>query len=87
MVIEKKAFKKLFSFVEAFPHYFLGSNADLPIVGGAILSHEHFQGGHYEFPMARAEYEYEFKVSGFEDVRAGIIKWPMSAIRIQHEEP
>ena len=87
MVIEKKAFKKLFSFVEAFPHYFLGSNADLPIVGGSILSHEHFQGGHYEFPMARAEYEYEFKVSGFEDVRAGIIKWPMSAIRIQHEEP
>ncbi len=85
MKIEKATFRKLFDFVEQFPHYFLGSNADLPIVGGSILSHDHFQGGHYEFAMERAEYIREFTVNGFEDVRAGIIRWPLSVIRLQSE--
>lgn len=82
MVINKGAFEKLLSFVELFPHYFVGSNADLPIVGGSILTHEHFQGGNYEFAMAKAETETPFTFKGFEDVRAGIVKWPMSVIRI-----
>ena len=82
MKIDKSAFRKLFDFVKLFPHYFIGSNADLPIVGGSILSHEHFQGGHYEFAMAKAETEKEFTVKGFEDVNCGIVKWPMSVIRI-----
>ena len=82
MKIEKAAFVKLFDFVKLFPHYFLGSNADLPIVGGSILSHDHFQGGSYEFAMAKAPVEREFTVAGFEDVKAGIVKWPMSVIRI-----
>ncbi len=82
MKIDKSAFRKLFDFVEQFPHYFIGSNADLPIVGGSILSHEHFQGGHYEFAMAKAEIEKSFTVPGFEDVKCGIVKWPMSVIRI-----
>ncbi|MCR5451721.1 MAG: UDP-glucose--hexose-1-phosphate uridylyltransferase, partial [Lachnospiraceae bacterium] len=82
MKIEKAAFIKLFDFVEQFPHYFLGSNADLPIVGGSILSHDHFQGGHYEFAMERAEVIEEFKVRGFEDVKCGIVKWPLSVIRL-----
>ncbi len=82
MVIDKNAFIKLFSFVEQFPHYFIGSNADLPIVGGSILSHEHFQGGHYEFPMARAEVEKEIVFKGYENVKAGIVKWAMSVIRL-----
>ena len=82
MVINKSAFNKLFDFVEQYPHYFVGSNADLPIVGGSILSHEHFQGGHYEFAMAKAEVERRLVFSGFENVEAGIVKWPMSVIRL-----
>lgn len=82
MVIDKGAFRKLFSFTEQFPHYFIGSNADLPIVGGSILSHEHFQGGHYEFPMAKAEIEKEIVFKGYENVKAGIVKWAMSVIRL-----
>ena len=86
MKIEHNTFVKLFQFVEQFPHYFVGSNADLPIVGGSILSHDHFQGGHYEFAMAKAPVERGFKVTGFEDVQAGIVKWPMSVIRIAHTD-
>lgn len=82
MKIDKSAFQKLFDFVKQFPHYFIGSNADLPIVGGSILSHEHFQGGHYEFPMAKAPVEQAFSFEGFEQVKAGIVKWPMSVIRL-----
>ena len=83
MVIDKAAFCKLLDFVTAFPHYFVGSNADLPIVGGSILSHEHFQGGHHSFPMERAPVEREVVFAGFEDLKAGIVKWPMSVLRIQ----
>lgn len=82
MKIEHGTFCKLFDFVKQFPHYIVGSNADLPIVGGSILSHDHFQGGNYEFAMAKAPVEREFTVAGFEDVKAGIVKWPMSVIRI-----
>lgn len=82
MKIDRAAFVKLLDFVEKFPHYFVGSNADLPIVGGSILTHEHFQGGNYEFAMAKAPIETEVKFSGFDDVEAGIVKWPMSVIRI-----
>ena len=82
MVIDRSAFAKLFDFVEQFPNYFLGSNADLPIVGGSILAHEHFQGGRYEFAMARAGIEHPLVFKGFEDVEAGILKWPMSVIRL-----
>ena len=82
MKIDHAAFCKLFDFVKQFPHYFVGSNADLPIVGGSILSHDHFQGGHYEFAMAKAPMEESFQVRGFEDVEAGIVKWPMSVIRL-----
>lgn len=82
MKIEHNTFCKLFDFVKQFPHYFVGSNADLPIVGGSILSHDHFQGGHYEFAMAKAPVERSFTVKGFEDVEAGIVKWPMSVIRL-----
>ena len=82
MKIDKPAFTKLLDFVEKFPHYFVGSNADLPIVGGSILTHEHFQGGNYEFAMAKAPIETKVTFSGFEDVQAGIVKWPMSVIRI-----
>ena len=82
MKIDRAAFVKLFDFVKQFPHYFLGSNADLPIVGGSILSHDHFQGGHYEFPMAKAGVDREFTVKGFEDVKAGVVNWPMSVIRL-----
>lgn len=82
MKIDKPAFIKLLDFVEKFPHYFVGSNADLPIVGGSILTHEHFQGGNYEFAMAKAPIETKVTFSGFEDVQAGIVKWPMSVIRI-----
>ena len=82
MVIDESAFEKLLDFVAQFPHYFAGSNADLPIVGGSILSHEHFQGGRYEFPMAKAPIEREYVFGGFEDVCAGIVKWPMSVIRL-----
>ncbi len=83
MKIDRGTFCKLFDFVKLFPHYFVGSNADLPIVGGSILSHDHFQGGHYEFAMAKAPVEKTFKVTGFEDVEAGIVKWPMSVIRLK----
>ena len=82
MVINKGAFEKLLAFVDLFPHYFVGSNADLPIVGGSILTHEHFQGGGYEFAMAKAGVETEFTFSGYEDIKAGIVKWPMSVIRL-----
>ena len=82
MVIDKSAFAKLLDFVTLFPHYFVGSNADLPIVGGSILSHEHFQGGHYAFPMELSPVENELTFAGFEDVKAGIVKWPMSVIRL-----
>ncbi len=82
MVIDKSAFKKLLDFVTLFPHYFVGSNADLPIVGGSILSHEHFQGGHYTFAMEKAPIEQKITFKGFEDVSAGIVKWPMSVIRL-----
>ena len=83
MVINRSTFKKLLIFVEQFPHYTAGSNADIPIVGGSILSHDHFQGGCYTFPMARAGYRTTFKVPGYEDLTAGIINWPMSVIRLQ----
>jgi UDPglucose--hexose-1-phosphate uridylyltransferase len=82
MKIDHGTFCKLFDFVRQFPHYFVGSNADLPIVGGSILSHDHFQGGHYTFAMAKAEIERTFTVKGFEDVTSGIVKWPMSVIRL-----
>ncbi len=86
MKINQETFIKLFDFVSQFPHYFLGSNADLPIVGGSILSHDHFQGGHYTFAMAKAPMEEEFVIPGFADVQAGIVKWPMSVIRIRHKD-
>jgi UDPglucose--hexose-1-phosphate uridylyltransferase len=82
MKIERATFGKLLDFVTEFPHYFVGSNADLPIVGGSILSHDHFQGGHYTFAMAKAPVEKEISFDGFSDVKAGIVKWPMSVIRI-----
>ena len=82
MKVDKAAFLKLFDFITQFPHYFVGSNADLPIVGGSILSHDHFQGGRYEFAMAKAPVETEVSFAGFEDVRAGLVKWPMSVIRL-----
>ena len=85
MKIDRSAFVKLFDFVKQFPHYFLGSNADLPIVGGSILSHDHFQGGHYTFAMAKAEMEQKFTMPGFEDVEAGIVHWPMSVLRLRGE--
>ena len=86
MKIDRAAFRKLFDFVGQFPHYFLGSNADLPIVGGSILSHDHFQGGRYEFAMAKAPYESTFTVPGYEDVEAGIVHWPLSVIRLRGED-
>ena len=86
MKIEKAAFIKLFDFVKQFPHYFLGSNADLPIVGGSILSHDHFQGGHYTFAMAKAPIDERFTMAGFEDVEAGIVHWPMSVLRLRGKD-
>lgn len=85
MKIDRDVFVKLLDFVRQFPHYVVGSNADLPIVGGSILSHDHFQGGSYQFAMAKAPYEYMFKIKGYEDVTTGIVKWPMSVIRLQSE--
>ena len=82
MIINKATLEKLLDFVTIFPHYFVGSNADLPIVGGSILSHEHFQGGHYSFPMERAPIERMITFKDYEDVTAGIVKWPMSVIRL-----
>ena len=86
MAINHDAFVKLFDFVDLFPHYFLGSNADLPIVGGSILSHDHFQGGNHDFPMAKAKIEEEITIPGFEDLKAGIVNWPMSVIRLRGED-
>ena len=86
MKIERATFVKLFDFVKLFPHYFLGSNADLPIVGGSILSHDHYQGGHYTFAMAKAPIERHFTIKGYEDVETGIVKWPLSVIRIRHKD-
>ena len=87
MKIDEGAFLKLFDFVKQFPHYFVGSNADLPIVGGSILTHEHFQGGNYTFAMAKAPIETELSFAGYEDVSAGIVKWPMSVIRLSGKDP
>lgn len=87
MVIDHGTFVKLLSFVEQFPHYTAGSNADLPIVGGSILSHDHFQGGSYQFPMARAKCGSTFEIPGYEDIEAGILKWPMSVIRLTGKDP
>ncbi len=87
MKIDRSAFDKLLDFVRVFPHYFVGSNADLPIVGGSILSHEHFQGGHYTFAMETAEIEKEVSFAGYEDISAGIVKWPMSVIRLTGKDP
>ena len=85
MVIDRGVFDKLFSFVEQFPHYFLGSNADLPIVGGSILSHEHFQGGHHTFPMEKAEKEFGFEVPGFDDVDCCVVRYPMTVLRLNSQ--
>ena len=87
MKIDESTFKKLFGFVEQFPHYFLGSNADLPIVGGSILTHDHYQGGHYTFAMAKAGIEEHVTLQGFEDVEAGILNWPVSVLRLRHKDP
>ena len=86
MKIEKETFAKLLDFIKIFPHYFVGSNADLPITGGSILSHDHFQGGNYKFCMEKAPIEREFKINGFEDIKVGIVKWPMSVIRLSSED-
>lgn len=86
MIINAGTFRKLLDFVKKFPHYFAGSNADLPIVGGSILSHDHFQGGNFEFGMARAEIEKHYTVKGFDDIETGILKWAMSVIRIRHKD-
>ena len=87
MKIDKSAFEKLLDFVRVFPHYFVGSNADLPIVGGSILSHEHFQGGHYRFAMENAGIQENLVFKGYEDIHAGIVKWPMSVIRLNGKNP
>ena len=86
MKIDRSTFVKLLDFVELFPHYFLGSNADLPIVGGSILSHDHMQGGHYTFAMERAPIEEKVSFKGFESVEAGLVKWPMSVIRLRSND-
>ena len=86
MKIDRACFGKLLDFVRQFPHYFVGSNADLPIVGGSILAHDHFQGGRYTFAMERAPVETPFTFSGFEDIDAGIVKWPMSVVRITSQD-
>ena len=86
MNIDRIAFAKMFDFINFLPHYFVGSNADLPIVGGSILSHDHFQGGRYTFAMERAEVERKAVCKGFEDVEMGVVKWPMSVIRISHKD-
>ena len=86
MAINPATFRKLLDFVMRFPHYFVGSNADLPIVGGSILTHDHFQGGRYDFAMAKAPVEREISFRGFDDVSAGIVKWPMSCIRLASED-
>jgi len=85
MKIDASVFGKLFDIIDYLPHYFVGSNADLPIVGGSILSHEHFQGGRYTFAMNKAPVETEFSIPGYADVKAGLVKWPMSVIRLRSE--
>lgn len=87
MKIDRACFDKLLDFVGQFPHYFVGSNADLPIVGGSILSHDHFQGGHYSFAMEKAPIETPVQFAGFEDAQCGIVKWPMSVLRLRHTDP
>lgn len=86
MKISEDGFRRLFAFVKQFPHYFVGSNADLPIVGGSVLTHDHFQGGNYTFAMAKAQTETEIHFDGFSDVEAGIVKWPMSVIRLRADD-
>ena len=86
MKVDRDSMARLVDFVRQFPHYFIGSNADLPIVGGSILSHDHFQGGRYEFPMAKAPIREEITFWGFEDVSAGIVRWPMSVLRLRSED-
>lgn len=86
MKISKETFIRLLDFVERFPHYFIGSNADLPIVGGSILSHDHFQGGNYEFAMAKSQVEKEFIIKKFKNVKVGKVKWPMSVIRLEAQD-
>ncbi len=86
MKIDRETFVKLFDFIKLFPHYFIGSNADLPIVGGSILSHDHFQGGNYTFAMAKAPIEIPVTIPNYEDVEAGIVKWPLSVLRIRHKD-
>lgn len=86
MAITNKTWRYLLDFVKLFPHYCIGSNADLPIVGGSILTHNHFQGGNYEFAMAKAPVEKEFKIKGFEDVECSIVKWPMSVLRLKSKD-
>lgn len=87
MKIDRACFRKLLDFIGQFPHYFVGSNADLPIVGGSILAHDHFQGGRYEFAMAKAPVETELHFTGFDDICAGIVRWPMSVIRLTAADP
>lgn len=86
MKIDRSAFRKMFDFIKIFPHYFIGSNADLPIVGGSILSHDHFQGGNYTFPMAKAPIERKISFENYENIEAGIVKWPMSVIRLTGDD-
>ncbi|MFA9378940.1 MAG: UDP-glucose--hexose-1-phosphate uridylyltransferase [Lachnotalea sp.] len=86
MRVEKATFRKLFDFIKLFPHYFIGSNADLPLVGGSILSHDHFQGGNYQFAMAKAPIEKYYQINGFEDVEVGIVNWPLSVIRVRSKD-
>ena len=86
MVIDSSTFRKLFDFIKMFPHYIIGSNADLPIVGGSILTHEHFQGGRYNFALNKADVEEYFSVQGYDNVQCGIVKWPMSVIRLTSED-
>lgn len=86
MAINEACFRKMFDFIRQYPHYIIGSNADLPIVGGSILAHDHYQGGKYDFAMAKADYESKFTIKGYEDIEAGIVKWPMSVIRLRGED-
>jgi len=86
MIIDRSVFDKLFDIIDYLPHYFVGSNADLPIVGGSILSHEHFQGGKYTFAMEKAPVEKTFEIKGFPNVKAGIVRWPMSVIRLASDD-
>ena len=85
MAIDKGAFNKLLDFIDFLPHYFVGSNADLPIVGGSILAHEHFQGGRYEFAMDKAPSIYDFKIKGYDNISCELLKWPLSVIRLKSD--